>query len=109
MACVAPAPAFATDAAVEFGPINRVVKLLESLAKKVESDGKAEEDLFESYTCWYKTVVSSKTASNNAAAERIKNLESYIADIEGGKIEFTNERETLEKEIKDLETDINNG
>ena len=39
-----------------------MVQLLEGLAEKVEEDGKAEEDLFEKFVCWYKTVVSSKEA-----------------------------------------------
>jgi hypothetical protein len=87
-------------------PITRVVELLQGLAKKVESDGKAEEDMFESYQCWYKTVISTKKKTNSEAADRIKNLESYIADIDGGKIEFTNEREDLEKEAASLEAEI---
>merc|ERR1719335_1827802 len=40
------------------------------------------------------------------AKTRISALEGYIADIEGGKIEFTNERETLEKETKALSDEI---
>merc|ERR1719502_2568804 len=50
-------------------PITRVVELLEGLAKKVEADGKAEEELFDKYVCWYKTVVGTKTASNAAGEE----------------------------------------
>merc|ERR1719335_560508 len=40
------------------------------------------------------------------AKTRISALEGYIADIEGGKIEFTNERETLEKETGALSDEI---
>ena len=53
-------------------PITRVAELLEGLSKKIEVDGKAEEELFEKYQCWYKTVVSTKTISNAAAADRIE-------------------------------------
>merc|ERR1719252_187265 len=90
----------------KLNPITRVVELLQGLAKKVEADGKAEEDLFDAYVCWYKTVVSSKKASNAAAADRIESLEAYISDIEAGRVEFTSERTDLEAAIKGLNEEI---
>jgi len=87
-------------------PITRVVQLLQGLAKKVEADGKAEEELFEAYVCWYKTVMAAKEASNAAASARIEELEAYIADIEAGRIEFTSERTDLEAQIKDLHAEL---
>eukprot|EP00746_Dinoflagellata_sp_MGD_P160525 gnl/MRDRNA2_/MRDRNA2_87326_c0_seq1.p1 gnl/MRDRNA2_/MRDRNA2_87326_c0~~gnl/MRDRNA2_/MRDRNA2_87326_c0_seq1.p1 ORF type:complete len:717 (-),score=265.28 gnl/MRDRNA2_/MRDRNA2_87326_c0_seq1:8-2158(-) len=87
-------------------PIARVAELMQGLADKVTKDGEAEQELFDKYVCWYKTVVSTKKASNTAAEERIGSLEQYIKDIEGGKIEFTNERASLEKEVADLEGEI---
>jgi len=90
----------------KLNPITRVVQLLQGLAKKVEADGKAEEDLFETYVCWYKTVMKAKEASNAAAKDRIESLEAYIADIEAGRIEFSSERTDLEAEIKKLHEEI---
>merc|ERR1719453_1203762 len=87
-------------------PITRVVQLMEGLTKKTESDGKAEEDLFEQYVCWYKTVVSSKKASNAEAKAKIESLTAYIDDIKSGRIEFTSERKDLEAEIEKLNTEI---
>ena len=75
---------------------------LPGLAKKLEADGKAEDDLFDTYACWYKNTVKEKTASNEAAQDRIQSLEAYIADIEAGKIEFTTARVDLEKQIAEL-------
>merc|ERR1719420_533775 len=88
-------------------PMSRVADLLENLMKKKEKDGKLEEDLWERYVCWYKTVVSTKKAANDMAKTRISSLQGYIDDIEGGKIEFTNERESLEKETGALSDEIN--
>jgi hypothetical protein len=79
---------------------------MEGLIKKTESDGKAEEDLFEAYVCWYKTVVSSKKASNAEAKDRIESLTAYIDDVKSGRIEFTSERKDLEAEIEKLNTEI---
>merc|ERR1719160_50964 len=90
----------------KLNPITRVVQLLEGLAKKVEQDGKVEEDLFETYVCWAKTVIKTKTAANEAAKARIEELEAYIDDIKSGRIEFTSERADLEAQIKSLNEEI---
>merc|ERR1712188_315077 len=66
----------------------------------------AEEDLFEKYVCWYKTVVSSKKASNAEAKDRIESLTAYIDDVKSSRIEFTSERKDLEAEIEKLSTEI---
>jgi predicted nucleic acid-binding Zn-ribbon protein len=86
----------------QLSPITRVVELLEGLAKQAEKEGKKEEDLYETYVCWAKTVIDTKTSTNEAAKTRIDELETYIADLEAGRIELTSERADLEKEIKDL-------
>jgi predicted nucleic acid-binding Zn-ribbon protein len=79
---------------------------MEGLIKKTEKDGKAEEDLFQQYVCWYKTVVSSKKASNAEAKDRIESLTAYIDDVKSGRVEFTSERKDLEAEIEKLNTEI---
>jgi len=97
---------FAPVAAEYLNPVTRVVQLMEGLIKKTESDGKAEEDLFQQYVCWYKTVVSSKKASNAEAKDRIESLTAYIDDVKSGRVEFTSERKDLEAEIEKLNTEI---
>merc|ERR1719310_2140012 len=76
------------------------------MVKKIKNDGKAEEDLFESYVCWFKTVVSQKKAFNAQAADRIESLSAYIDDVKSGKVEFTSERKDLEEEIAKLQGEI---
>merc|ERR1719395_505229 len=93
-------------AAETLNPVTRVVQLMEGLIKKTEEDGKAEEDLFEQYVCWYKTVTSSKKASNAEATDRIESLTAYIDDVKSGRVEFTSERKDLEAEIEKLNTEI---
>lgn len=87
-------------------PITRVVKLLQGMSVKTEMEGKMEEDLYEKFVCWAKTIIGTKTATNSAARSRIAELETYIADIEAGRIEFTSERMDLTKELKELNEDI---
>merc|ERR1719434_656785 len=76
------------------------------MVKKIQKDGKAEEDLFEGYVCWFKTVVSEKKAFNAQAADRIESLSAYIDDVKSGRVEFTTERKDLEEEIAKLMTDL---
>jgi len=102
MKCLVLLAALGTVESASINPITRVVELMEGLIKKINTDGKMEEDLFEKYVCWYKTVVSSKKASNAAAADRIESLSAYIDDVKGGRVEFTSERKDLEAEIAKL-------
>jgi len=87
-------------------PIRRVVDLLTGLRGKCEADLQTETDLYEAYDCWYKSIAGSKGASNDAAQTRIGTLESYIADIDANRIEFTTERHDLTKQVKDLTGDL---
>lgn len=62
--------------------------------------------MYETYVCWAKTVIDTKTSTNAAAKTRIDELETYIADLDSGRIELTTERVDLEKEIKALMQDL---
>lgn len=86
-------------------PVVRVVDLLKSLSAKIENEGKAEEALYENFVCWAQSVITGKTASNEAAESKISQLEQQIADLDSGKTELTTERVDLEKEIKTLKED----
>merc|ERR1719321_2267128 len=65
-----------------------------------------EDDLYETYVCWAKTVIKEKTASNEAAKARIEELTAYIDDIESGRVEFSSERQDLEAQIKTLTDEL---
>merc|ERR1719440_291198 len=90
----------------KLSPVTRVVELMKGLSKKIEEEGKTEEDLYETYVCWAKTVIDTKTKTNEAADSRMSELKAYIADIDAGRIEFTDERGTLTKELADLNSEI---
>jgi hypothetical protein len=87
-------------------PVSRVVELLGGVAKEAEKEGKAEQELYESFVCWGKSVIDQKTATNAAAEARISELETYIQDIDAGRIEFTSERVDLTKELAAIKADI---
>jgi len=87
-------------------PVTRVVELLKALSDQAEKEGKTEEGLYEDFVCWGKSVINQKTASNAAATARIDELETYIADLDSGRIELTSERTDLEKDIATLMSDM---
>jgi len=91
---------------LDLSPVTRVVQLLKGLQEETEVQHKKEEDLYETYVCWAKSVISSKTASNEKAKSRIDSLETYVADLKAGRIELTSERADLEKEVAGLHDDM---
>jgi hypothetical protein len=90
----------------KLSPVTRVVELLQALAKQAEAEGKKEQDLYEDFVCWGKSIINQKTASNAAAEARTNELETYIADLDAGRIELTSERADLEKDIAELMSDM---
>lgn len=87
-------------------PVTRVVELLTGLSEKIEAESKAEEQLYEKFVCWANNVVSTKKASNAESQSRIDMLTTYIADIDAGRIEFTSERTDLEKDLEQINGDL---
>ena len=65
-----------------------------------------DEHLFDNYVWWYKTVVSTKKASNEKGKDRIEALNAYIDDIKSGRVEFTSERKDFEAELEKLNAEI---
>jgi chromosome segregation ATPase len=87
-------------------PVSRVAELLQNLAAKIDSEMKTEEKLYEDYVCWAKTVISSKTESNDKAQSRVDSLKTYTADLAAGRIELTSERADLTAEVGTLKNDV---
>jgi len=104
--CFALLVALGAVSAVDVTPIGRCVQLLQNLGKQIEADSKKEQELFETFVCWGKGVIDTKTASNSAAESRIDMMKQYLADIDAGRVEFTSERQDLEKEIEELTADL---
>lgn len=80
--------------------------MLRSLSEEIEEDKKAEQDLFDKYECWYKSVMSAKKASNAEAKEMISQLTAYIDDIKSGRIEFSSEGADATKDVAELKTEL---
>lgn len=78
----------ASDDSTNANPIRRVVSLLQKMAKKVEEEGKREQELYDKFMCYCKTSgesLASSIADNDAA---IPALQSDIEESES-KLETT--------------------
>ena len=89
-------------------PVSRVVNMMKELDKKLETEAEAEKDLFQKYQCWASSTVSEKTAAVEKANQRMSSLQTYISDVEAGKVTFTADKDNLEKELTAIRTELSN-
>lgn len=78
-------------------PIRKVVAMMEKMAKKIEEEGKAEEDLFEKFECYCKKTTAELEESISIAVSSPMTQ----ADIDSRKAEV----DSLEAEVKKLKDD----
>merc|ERR1719217_1960213 len=79
-------------------PIRKVVNMLQNMVKKIETEGKAEQELFDKYMCYCKTSDEELTKSIEEAQTKIPQLEADIKESEETKVR-------LEGEIEKAQTD----
>mmetsp|Transcript_102620 Transcript_102620/g.162121 ORF Transcript_102620/g.162121 Transcript_102620/m.162121 type:complete len:743 (+) Transcript_102620:54-2282(+) len=63
-------------------PIRRVVTMLQMMTKKVESEGKKEQELFDAFMCYCKTGVESLETAIKEADAKVSQLESSIDETD---------------------------
>jgi chromosome segregation ATPase len=80
--------------------------MLEDLQSEMIDDRAIEQGLFDKYNCWYDTVMSSKKQSMAEATDRVEALNSYIDDIESGRIEFSSEGAEATADVQELNNEI---
>lgn len=78
-------------------PIRKVVAMMEKMAKKIEEEGKSEEDLFEKFECYCKKTTAELEESISIAVSSPMTQ----ADIDSRKAEV----DSLEAEVKKLKDD----
>merc|ERR1719387_48070 len=79
-------------------PIRKVVTMLQMMIKKVEAEGKKEEELFEKFMCYCKNGIATLEKTIGDAEAKIPQLESSIKQAEEMKAQ-------LEEEIKSHQAD----
>jgi len=87
-----------TEMTMTANPIRRVVTMLQNIQKKVEEEGKRDEELFEKYMCYCKNGVADLEASIAAA-------ETKAADVAAGVEGAAGQKGQLEADLKAAKAD----
>merc|ERR1719298_221706 len=79
---IAVGPTVASASSIELGanPIRRVVTMLQMMAKKVEAEGKKQDELFEKFFCYCDSGKADLGKSIEDANTKIPQLESDIKE-----------------------------
>lgn len=87
-------------------PATRVVKLLEYLMEEIKKEGEYEEDLYEEFICWAKSLIKNNTESINTNIRIIKTLQVETQELQSADVLITDEKERNMKEIARLRVGI---
>jgi len=79
-------------------PIRRVVSMLQMMAKKVESEGEKEKDLYDKFMCYCKTSKGDLQTAISANTAKVPALQS---DIEAAEAQLATTKEELEQHKTD--------
>lgn len=82
-------------------PVSRVIRLLEDMAKELETDAKNDEEIHDKMACWCRKNEKEKTASIKAAEQLIKQLTAKIESLTAQTSRLTTEIDDLNKEINE--------
>merc|ERR1719487_291275 len=82
-------------------PTDKVIELLEELKGKMESDGNAEQKLYDKFACYCEKTTAEKASSIETAKSSIESLTHLTMELKG-------KTSQLNAEIKQLETDLAN-
>jgi len=96
--------AVATDTATG-SPVERIVKLLESLKDKTVGDGKHEQQIYDKYACWCEKTSKRKADDITQAQEDLRALGQRILKLKGTVATRTAEIAELTQQIKDNENE----
>merc|ERR1719261_2022155 len=92
-----------TTASAVASPVERIVKLLESLKAKTEGDGKAEQQIYDKYACWCEKTSTRKANDIVQAQEDLRALGQRILKLKGKIATRTAEIAELTENIEDNE------
>merc|ERR1719217_571179 len=90
---------FLCTAGETLNPVERVVELVSALKAKIQSDGKAEQAVYDKYACWCEKTTGRKSAAIEDAKTLISELSSSIVNLKGRLGSSGAEIQNLNKQI----------
>merc|ERR1719428_1725666 len=94
------------DSSHNANPMRRVITMLQMMAKKVEAEGKAQQELYEKFMCYCKSSGEELGKSIGDAETKIPQLESDIKEAEAMKAQLDADLITHKQEREDAKGDI---
>jgi len=82
-------------------PVEKVVKLLTDIKRRIEIDGDAEQQIYDKYACWCENSVKRKAASITQANQDIRAMGQQILSLKGKVATREAEIEELVAKLKD--------
>merc|ERR1719428_1248525 len=89
------------DSSHNANPMRRVITMLQMMAKKVEAEGKAQQELYEKFMCYCKSSGEELGKSIGDAETKIPQLESDIKEAEAMKAQLDADLITHKQERED--------
>jgi len=80
-------------------PVTKVVELINELKAKIETDGKAEQKVYDKFACWCEKTTARKAGAIEDAKTSIEELSQKVLNLKG-------KTATVKAEIAQLEKDI---
>jgi len=91
--------AMANASQQQANPIEKIVELITELKAKIETDGKAEQKVYDKFACWCEKTTAAKTDSIEEAQASITELTQIVTEAKATKATLTAEIKQLEKDI----------
>lgn len=90
----------------KLNPIRRVVNMLQIMGKKVESEGKKEQEMFEKFMCYCDKGEGDLKKSIDAAENKVPQLQSSIEEANAEKAKLKGELEQAQADREDAKTTL---
>jgi len=84
-------------------PIRRVVSMLQMMQKKIESEGKIEQELYDKFMCYCKGGVGSLVTSIKDAESKVTQLESGIEETDSSTKQLVSDTTKAKADRKEAE------
>merc|ERR1719159_1751660 len=80
-------------------PVSKVITLLKDMVEQMEKEGKEDEEVYETMSCWCETNDKAKTKAIADAESAIATLTANIEEYSASSARLNTEIANLEKEV----------
>lgn len=99
-------PVSASSTTLKANPIRRVIVMLQMMGKKIESEGKKEENLFDKFMCYCENGGGELKASIKAAETKVPQLESGIQEVTAEKAKLAGDLTKARQDVTDAKSTL---